>query len=90
MFLKKYKKLTIQQTVFIKLLEIYQITISPDHGVLNRIGLKKTQTCVFYPTCSEYTKQAIEHYGVSKGLYKGAGRIWRCRPKEINHIDPIV
>ena len=36
--------------------------------------------CRFYPTCSEYTKQAIIEYGSIKGLYLGFKRILRCRP----------
>jgi len=91
MYLKKHNnnKLSLQQYVFIKVLNIYQSTISPDHGFLKRMGIKNTQTCVFYPTCSEYTKQAIKKYSVSKGLYKGVKRIWRCRPNETNNIDPL-
>lgn len=91
MYSKKYnKKLTVFQAVFIRFLDVYQMTISPDHGVLKKIGIKKTQTCVFYPTCSKYAKQAIERYGVVKGVRMGAKRVWRCRPKEVNHIDPLV
>jgi putative membrane protein insertion efficiency factor len=36
--------------------------------------------CRFYPTCSDYTKQAIEKYGRLKGTYKGILRILRCNP----------
>jgi putative membrane protein insertion efficiency factor len=45
--------------------------------------------CQFYPTCSEYTKQAIEKYGFTKGVYLGARRILRCRPGVKNHMDPL-
>ena len=46
---------------FIKLINFYQKILSP----------LKRPSCVFYPTCSEYTKQAIEKYGAFKGLYLG-------------------
>ena len=36
--------------------------------------------CKFYPTCSEYMKQALEKYGVFKGLLLGIWRIIRCNP----------
>ena len=36
--------------------------------------------CRFYPSCSEYAKQAIIKYGVFKGGLKAAGRILRCHP----------
>jgi len=53
------------------------------------ISIFKKPSCVFYPTCSEYTKQAIEKYGVLKGVYLGFLRILRCHPWQKNHLDPI-
>lgn len=47
-------------------------------------------SCVFYPTCSEYTKQAIKKYGIFKGARLGFIRILRCHPWQKNHIDPVV
>lgn len=46
--------------------------------------------CVFYPTCSEYTKQSLVKYGFFKGLLKGIRRILRCHPWQTNHFDPVV
>jgi len=45
--------------------------------------------CRFYPTCSEYTKQAIEKYGVIKGLWLGVKRILRCHPFSEGGYDPL-
>lgn len=45
--------------------------------------------CVFYPTCSEYTKQAIVKYGALKGVALGIKRILRCHPWQKDHIDPL-
>ena len=50
----------------------------------------KPNTCVFFPSCSEYTKQAIEKYGILKGIYLGLRRILRCHPWQKNHIDSII
>lgn len=74
--------------IVIRLIKIYQKTLSPDTGVLNKIGLTKN-VCVFSPTCSEYTIQAVENYGVIRGLYKGVRRILRCHPWQKDHIDPL-
>lgn len=45
--------------------------------------------CKFYPTCSEYTKQAIKKYGSFKGLYLGIKRILRCNPFSKGGYDPV-
>ncbi len=61
----------------IKLINFYQKFLSPRNK------------CVFYPTCSEYTKQAIEKHGALKGIYLGFLRIFRCHPWQKNHIDSV-
>ena len=45
--------------------------------------------CKYYPTCSEYTKQAVEKYGVIKGSIKGAKRILSCNPFSKGGYDPL-
>ncbi|MEI7765140.1 MAG: membrane protein insertion efficiency factor YidD [bacterium] len=75
--------------IFIKMINIYQKTLSPDTGILKNTGLIRKQVCVFYPTCSEYTKQAINKYGVLKGFKLGFFRIIRCHPWQKNHFDPL-
>ena len=45
--------------------------------------------CKFYPTCSEYTKQAISKYGALKGLGLGIKRIARCNPFSKGGYDPV-
>ena len=45
--------------------------------------------CRFYPTCSEYTKQAILKYGLFKGGLLGIKRICKCHPLNEGGYDPI-
>jgi len=59
--------------IFIKIINVYQKHISVWFE-------SKNVNCKFYPTCSEYTKQAIEKYGVIKGSWLGFCRIIRCNP----------
>lgn len=74
------------QNIVVYFINFYQKFLSLDTGVFS---LKKNITCVFYPTCSEYTKQAVLKYGVLKGLFYGVLRITRCHPWQKNHIDPL-
>jgi len=45
--------------------------------------------CRFYPTCSEYTRQAVDKYGVLKGMGLGAKRILRCHPWNPGGYEPL-
>ena len=59
--------------ILIKIINWYQKNISLWLG-------NKNIRCKYYPTCSEYTKQAIEKYGVLKGMGLGLNRILKCNP----------
>lgn len=46
-------------------------------------------SCRFYPTCSHYSLEAFQKYGVFKGFYKSAWRILRCNPFNKGGYDPL-
>ena len=45
-------------------------------------------TCLYTPTCSEYTLQAINNRGVILGILAGIWRILRCNPFSKGGYDP--
>ncbi len=67
------------KTIVLALIRFYKRFISP---VL-------PSACRFEPTCSVYTYQAIEKYGVFKGGWLGIKRISRCHPLNPGGYDPV-
>jgi putative membrane protein insertion efficiency factor len=66
-------------TVLAGLVRLYQLTLS--HLFPN--------SCRYYPSCSEYTRQALITHGPIKGLGMGAWRILRCNPWSKGGYDPV-
>ncbi|MDI6860865.1 MAG: membrane protein insertion efficiency factor YidD [Caldisericia bacterium] len=46
-------------------------------------------SCRYTPTCSQYTFEAVQKYGVLKGLFLGIKRILRCNPFFPGGEDPV-
>ena len=65
--------------LFIGLIQIYRRFLSP----------MLPPTCRYEPSCSLYTVQAIEKYGVLKGLFMGILRVLRCHPFARGGFDPV-
>ncbi|WPY00502.1 Membrane protein insertion efficiency factor [Candidatus Trichorickettsia mobilis] len=63
----------------IYLIKFYQFFISPWLG----------KNCRFYPSCSEYAKDAIMVHGCYKGVYLVLYRIIRCQPLCNGGYDPV-
>jgi len=64
---------------FLFLIKIYQTLISPFTPA----------TCRFQPTCSHYTKEALEVHGILKGGKLAVIRIFSCHPWGKSGFDPV-
>lgn len=67
------------QSLVVRLIRLYQRFISPLLG----------SNCRFLPTCSHYTLEAVEKYGVLNGGWLGIKRIARCHPWNPGGFDPV-
>ena len=61
------------------LIDLYRRFLSPFLG----------RNCRFEPTCSQYTREAVEKYGFFKGGWLGLRRLFRCHPFHQGGFDPV-
>lgn len=69
---------SILKKILIAPIQFYQYALSPLFP----------SSCRFTPTCSQYTKEAIQKYGI-KGVWLGIKRIGRCHPWGGDGYDPV-
>ncbi len=65
--------------LFILPIRFYQLAISPYLG----------KNCRYQPTCSHYAIDAINEWGVLKGMWLGLKRIFSCHPWGGHGYDPV-
>ena len=69
----------LMKTLLLGLIRGYQLMLSPFFGV----------HCRFYPTCSEYAREAIEQHGSFRGSWLALKRLLRCGPWHPGGPDPV-
>lgn len=72
----------------VRLIKIYQFTLSPDHSVQGRQRYLYGY-CRFVPSCSEYARETLESRGIA-GLGKIICRLIRCNPFSRPAYDPAI
>jgi putative membrane protein insertion efficiency factor len=68
------------RTAAIGAVRLYQSVISP----------WLPRACRFTPTCSQYAAEAIENYGVWRGVLRALSRLSRCHPLHRGGFDPLT
>lgn len=63
----------------IALVRLYQLCISPLLG----------PHCRYYPSCSNYTIEALQTHGMLKGSWLALRRLLRCHPLASGGVDPV-
>ncbi|WP_165066320.1 membrane protein insertion efficiency factor YidD [Marisediminicola senii] len=71
--------LLLPRNICVGILRIYRAVISPLYG----------DVCRYYPSCSSYALQAIQHHGMVRGIWLGTKRIARCHPWAEGGIDDV-
>ena len=67
------------KTIFLALIHAYQYTLRPMLG----------SNCRFYPSCSDYAREAIERHGALAGLWLAVKRVSKCHPYHPGGFDPV-
>jgi uncharacterized protein len=65
--------------LIVAILRLYKLALSP----------LLPSACRYYPSCSEYMRQAVEKYGPVRGLWMGIKRVARCHPFHQGGLDPV-
>jgi hypothetical protein len=67
------------RSLFVLPIRAYQRLVSPLLG----------QHCKYYPSCSEYAVQAVQRFGILRGLVLAGWRLLRCNPWSNGGYDPV-
>lgn len=79
--------LNLPKNVVLAFIKLYQKTLSTDHSFWAKP--EKFRICIYSPSCSEYTYQSIEKFGLIKGGIMGTARVIRCNPFASPGFDPV-
>jgi putative membrane protein insertion efficiency factor len=67
------------KALLVLMLRGYQYAIRPLMGA----------NCRFFPSCSDYAREAVERHGAAKGTWLAARRLARCHPYHPGGYDPV-
>ncbi|MCC6199011.1 membrane protein insertion efficiency factor YidD [Candidatus Nomurabacteria bacterium] len=74
-------------SVAIVFISLYRTLFSPSVGLFRFLPFYSPPSCIFYPTCSEYGKEAFKKYPFLVAFKKTVSRIRRCHPGNDPRVD---
>jgi uncharacterized protein len=66
-----------------------RVALAPIVAYQRVISPALPRRCKYEPTCSAYAVQAIERYGILRGLVLAGWRVLRCNPWSHGGYDPV-
>ncbi len=70
-------------------LRLRRAAVLPIRGYQRVISPLLAPRCRYYPSCSEYAVQAVERFGILRGLVLATWRLLRCNPFSHGGVDPF-
>lgn len=83
------KKNTLPKKIANLLITFYQKTLSPLLHYITSLFSGSRSSCRFTPTCSQYSRTAIQKYGIIRGGTLSLKRLLRCHPFSPGGYDPV-
>lgn len=75
------------RSIAIACIRLYRALVSPSVGILRFLPFYPRATCIFYPTCSEYSIQCFTKYSFLTAVRKTVTRVGRCHPGNEPGVD---
>lgn len=66
-----------------------RLAVTPIRAYQRVLSPALPRRCKYEPTCSTYAAQAIEEFGILRGVVLGCWRVLRCNPWSHGGHDPV-
>ncbi len=70
-------------------MRVRALFVAPIRGYQRVLSPAFAPRCKYYPSCSEYAAQAIQRYGILRGLVLAGWRLLRCNPWSLGGVDHV-
>jgi uncharacterized protein len=68
---------------------LQRLVVAPIAGYRRFVSPAIPNRCKYHPSCSAYALQAVQQYGILRGLVLASWRLLRCNPWSHGGFDPV-